>query len=99
MQYMADRKGKKNQKINCFQRAAFELIWFKIFYPNSFIGFGYPKSEGSYGSWLLHSKDEHGAKELFGIDRWMHACFVYKKDPGTISVTRVSPVDREHVYI
>ncbi len=59
--------------------------------PNSFFGFGNPKAKGSYGSFLLHAKDEHGPMELFGIDRWTHVCLAYEKDPGTVKVFRVGP--------
>ncbi len=75
------------------QPSAFELLFFKIAYPDSFFGFGFPRAKGSFFSSILQAKDDFGTRELFGINRWMHACVAYDKAKGIVKVFRV----RNHI--
>ncbi len=65
------------------------LAWLKVTKDDSFLTFGHPKEEGSFGSLMLLSEDEHGEKELFAANRWMHLCFSYQKKDGLLTVVRV----------
>ncbi len=48
---------------------AFLLLFFVIWHPKSYFGFGYPKDFGSYKSWILQWRDKYGAKESWGSNR------------------------------
>ena len=75
------------------------VLFFHTIYPLSFFGFGYPFSKGSYKSWIKLSRDDHGLKELYGINRWIHVCFGYRKRDGFVVVVRVCTVENSDTDI
>ncbi len=65
------------------------MLFFFTLYPLSFFGFGYPFAKGSHKSWIKLSRDAHGIRELYGVNRWIHVCLAYRKSDGFIMVMRV----------
>ncbi len=65
------------------------LFWLTI-YPMSFFGFGWPFALGSHKAWIKLSRDEQGIKELYGVNKWIHVCFGYRKSDGFIIAIRVN---------
>ena len=71
-----------------FQEAEMQLLWLNANYPYSFFGFGYPRKEGSYKSWLLRDP-ESGDFGIFATNRWSHMCLSYRAEDGFIKVAKV----------
>ena len=67
-----------------------QLLWLNANYPYSFFGFGYPRKEGSYKSWLLRDP-ESGDFGIFATNRWSHMCLSYRAEDGFIKVAKVKP--------
>ncbi len=48
---------------------SFYLLFAAVSATNSFFGFGWPRAAGSYKSWMLQFRDDHGKKEVWGVNR------------------------------
>ncbi len=57
-------------------------------FPFSFFGFGNPKREGSWKSFVLRDP-ETGEFEVWATNRWSHVCLSYRKRDGHIRVVKV----------
>ncbi len=61
-----------------------------VSHRHSFVGFGWPMERGSYKSWMLEFHDDHGKKDTWEANHWMHICLAYQKREGRVKVIKVS---------
>ena len=63
------------------------MLWLGANYPESFVGFGHPRSVGSYKSFLLKDPERSGF-EVWASNRWSHLCLIYEKDNGRLRIVK-----------
>ncbi len=71
-----------------FQDPPFQLLNLGANFPFSFFGFGNPKEEGSYKTFVLRDV-ETGEFEVWATNRWSHVCISYQKSNGHLRVVKV----------
>ncbi len=67
----------------------FAMLDFIVFYPVTWVAFGYPKDFGSFKSWIMQWRDMYGVKETWAINKWTHVCMAYEKRSGVFKVVKV----------
>ena len=72
-----------------FEDANFTLLWFGAEYPQTFMGFGFPRRHDSYNNYLV--RDEGGMRDLdvWAPNRWSHTCFSYDKGESYVRLVKV----------
>ena len=74
----------------------FQLMFFGVWYPQTFYGFGHPRRKGSYGTFLL--TDTRNRTDVWVPNKWTQVCFAYRSRDAFFSITKGRDIPKRRRY-